>query len=68
MQFWQKGQPVAPVLPPQCLGNGGSWPRCPRVSGAPECVHKQAKFLQQICMNTCKILIVFIVNGSWQWE
>jgi hypothetical protein len=23
-------------LPPQCLGNGGSCPRCPRGSGAPE--------------------------------
>jgi hypothetical protein len=29
------------VLPPHCLGNGGSCPRCPRGSGAP------ASFLSQ---------------------
>jgi hypothetical protein len=40
--FWQKGQPVAPVLPPQCLGNGGNCPRCPRGSSAPAVNSSQA--------------------------
>jgi hypothetical protein len=31
----EKGQPVAPVPPPHCFGNGGCCPRCPRGSGAP---------------------------------